>query len=308
MTPWVGCGLAIGAAILLRPDGGLLLAAIEFFLIAVLCRDWARGARTGVPAKNLGARFQAIIIVGVCALAPLVPWTLRNLRTMHRFEPLAPRYANQPDEYVLTGFNRWVKTWIADYSSTEGIYWNVPGDTIDAGLLPNRAFDSPRQREQTLQLIEDYNQEMEVTPALDSRFAALAAQRIYASPWRYNLELPALRIADMWLRPRTEKLPCNTRWWEFDEDPQWMTLMIAIGVINLAYIAAALVGLAKGTFTGPLSLLLTFVILRSIFLGTLENPEPRYTLECYPVVIVLASAWVGKFADVGDSKSGSKKR
>jgi hypothetical protein len=26
------------------------------------------------------------------------------------------------------------------------------------------------------------------------------------------------------------------------------------------------------------------------FLGTLENPEPRYTLECYPVVILLASA------------------
>jgi len=31
------------------------------------------------------------------------------------------------------------------------------------------------------------------------------------------------------------------------------------------------------------------VILRSVFLGTLENPEPRYTLECYPVVIFLAS-------------------
>jgi hypothetical protein len=31
------------------------------------------------------------------------------------------------------------------------------------------------------------------------------------------------------------------------------------------------------------------LILRSVFLGTLENPEPRYTLECYPVVILLAS-------------------
>jgi hypothetical protein len=35
---------------------------------------------------------------------------------------------------------------------------------------------------------------------------------------------------------------------------------------------------------------LIFVILRSGFLGTLENPEPRYTLECYPVVILLATA------------------
>jgi hypothetical protein len=43
-----------------------------------------------------------------------------------------------------------------------------------------------------------------------------------------------------------------------------------------------------------LGLLLTFVVVRSIFLGTLENPEPRYTLECYPVVIILAAAFVGR--------------
>src|SRR6266852_9531741 len=36
------------------------------------------------------------------------------------------------------------------------------------------------------------------------------------------------------------------------------------------------------------ALLLGFVVLRSLFLGTLENPEPRYTLECYPVVLAFA--------------------
>jgi hypothetical protein len=41
---------------------------------------------------------------------------------------------------------------------------------------------------------------------------------------------------------------------------------------------------------------LTFVMLRSLFLGTLENPEPRYTLECYPVVILLAGALFTKAA------------
>jgi hypothetical protein len=39
-----------------------------------------------------------------------------------------------------------------------------------------------------------------------------------------------------------------------------------------------------------LFVLFLFLFLRSVFLGTLENPEPRYTLECYPVVIFLASA------------------
>jgi hypothetical protein len=37
-------------------------------------------------------------------------------------------------------------------------------------------------------------------------------------------------------------------------------------------------------------LLVGFVLLRSAFLGTLENPEPRYTLECYPAIVVLASS------------------
>jgi hypothetical protein len=33
-----------------------------------------------------------------------------------------------------------------------------------------------------------------------------------------------------------------------------------------------------------------FVLLRSAFLGSLENPEPRYTLECYPAVLLLAAS------------------
>jgi hypothetical protein len=66
---------------------------------------------------------------------------------------------------------------------------------------------------------------------------------------------------------------------------------LALGVVNLAYVGAAFAGLLRGRFLPHLGLLLTFVILRSAFLGTLENPEPRYTLECYPLVIILAAAW-----------------
>jgi hypothetical protein len=96
-----------------------------------------------------------------------------------------------------------------------------------------------------------------------------------------------IRIADMWLRPRTETLPSDTRWWEFNDDPLGSALAVTFGLIGLAYVAAA--GLAKGRNLAYLGLLLMFVILRSIFLGTLENPEPRYTLECYPVAIFLSS-------------------
>ena len=291
LTPWVGCGLAVAAAILLRPDGGLLLMAIWMYLIFVFLPSWTGKTRASRPRPHVAHLLRPGLIVGIIALAPLVLWTLRNLHTLHQFQPLAPRYANQENEFVPMGFNRWVKTWIVDYVSVEEIYWAVPGQAIDAGTLPNRAFDSAEQRQQTEQLIADYNRLLHISPDLDARFASLASQRIHDRPLRYYLWLPMTRIADMWLRPRTELLPSDTRWWEFNDDPKWSALAVALGVVGLLYPLAALAGLIRGKFTGPLGLLLTFIILRSLFLGTLENPEPRYTLECYPVVIVLASAF-----------------
>lgn len=284
---WAVCGLAVGAAILLRPDGGLLLSAIGLYLACCILRC----IRVG---KSYGRLVLGGITVLLVALAPLVPWTLRNLHTFDRFEPLAPRYANEENEFVPIGFNRWVKTWIADYASVEEIYWPVPGDSIDASKLPDRAFDSAEQREATEQLISDYNDTQHVTPDMDARFAALAEARIRKSRLRYYVWLPLVRVADMWLRPRTEMLPSDSRWWEFNDDIRWSILAVVFGVINLAYIGFACAGLLRHRAIRYLGLLLTFAILRSSFLGSLENPEPRYTLECYPVVIFLAAALLGR--------------
>jgi hypothetical protein len=289
--PWLGCGLASGAAILMRPDGVLLPIAIELYLAAlILVRPG-----TGRPPETMGTlqfSFRAGMVLALSALLPLVPWTVRNWRTFGVFEPLAPRYANEASAFVPLGFERWMKTWIADYASTEEVYWAVPGSPIDAEHLPSRAFDSPDQQDETEQLLDDYNQRLQIGPELDGRFERLAEERIRQNGWRYWLWLPSLRIADMWLRPRTEILPCNSRWWEFDEEPQWLAVMIGLGILNLLYLGAALVGLAAGRPRGHLGLLVGFVILRSVFLGTLENPETRYTLEGYPVVILLAAtAW-----------------
>jgi 4-amino-4-deoxy-L-arabinose transferase-like glycosyltransferase len=288
---WLACGLSIGACILLRPDGGILFGAVGGYLLLIFLRSiFSKRAGAPGPVPWLLPILGAGVLLAVGAFAPLVPWTLRNLHSMHRFEPLAPRYANDSDELVMAGFNRWTKTWIADYTSVQEIYWRVPGDTIDVTRLPNRAFDSAEQRQETEQIFADYNQDHDVTPELDARFAALALARIHAAPLRYYIWLPITRIADMWLRPRTELLPSDPRWWEFDDEPAWLTLSIAFGLLNLAYVAAAAAGLLRSRELFGIGLFVLFLLLRSIFLGTLENPEPRYTLECYPVVILLASA------------------
>jgi 4-amino-4-deoxy-L-arabinose transferase-like glycosyltransferase len=284
LQPWIGCGLATGCAILLRPDGGLLLVAISGYLLIVILRSFLR--RTGSSVHL----FRAGLAVLILALIPLVPWTLRNLHTLQQFQPLAPRYANAQNEFVPLGFNRWVKTWIVDYASVEEIYWAVPGSSMDVDKLPSRAFDSDAQHDETGQLLDDYNNTLHVTPELDARFTALAVTRIHSAPLRYYCRLPLARIADMWLRPRTELLPSDSRWWEFDDDPKWSALAVAMGVINLLYIGAALSGLIRVRYAPPIALLLLFVLVRSAFLGSLENPETRYTLECYPIVILLAAA------------------
>jgi 4-amino-4-deoxy-L-arabinose transferase-like glycosyltransferase len=283
---WMGCGLAIAACIYMRPDGGLLLPAIGLYLICIFCRH-----RPATDASRNLARAGPIwagLLLVVFSLVPLAPWTIRNLRTMHMFQPLTPRYANQPGEFVPAGFNRWVKTWIADYASVEEIYWQEPGAKIDANLLPARAFDSPEQKSKTYAIFDQYNENTEIDPDLDIQFEALAAQRIHGHWWRYYVWLPALRIADMWLRPRTELLPADVRWWEFNEDAKWIAVTVGFGLINLVYVLLAAIGFSRGRAVPYVYMLLLFLLLRSLFLGTLENPEPRYTLECYPVLIVLA--------------------
>lgn len=285
---WVGSGLACSGAIFLRPDGGLLAMAIGFYLFGLIVRNTL--SKSSLNTISTSQLIRTGILFSIAALAPLIPWTARNWVTMHRFEPLAPRYANEGDEYVDSGFNRWVKTWMADYVSVEEIYWNVPGIKIDAKLLPSRAFDSLQQKQQTLQIIDEYNFTTNIDPQLDQKFNSLAGERIHQKPFSYYVELPLLRIADMWLRPRTELLPPDPRWWEFNDDKRWLTISIGFGLLNLAYVGLACLGAWRVRGLSFIGLLLAFVIVRSVFLGSLENPETRYTLECYPAVILFVSA------------------
>jgi len=279
---WIFCGLAIAAGILLRPDAGILLAGIGGYLLIQLFRR---------PDKR--RIISAGVLVSVVSLAPLVPWTVRNWRVFHVFQPLAPRYANNPWEFVPAGFNRWIKTWLVDYVSVDDIYWQVPGDAIEITKLPPRAFGSAEQRATTERLFSAYNATCDplcrMTPDLDAQFASLADERIHHAPLRYYVGLPLARVADMWLRPRTEALPLDSHWWRFRRDPKDSLIGVLLGAINLAYLMAALAGAARKRVAYA-GLFVLWIALRCAFLATLENPEPRYTLECFPVVCVFAAA------------------
>jgi 4-amino-4-deoxy-L-arabinose transferase-like glycosyltransferase len=281
-SAWTWCGVAVSAGILLRPDGGILLIALGLFLVWHM---WQR------PTERARLFCAGVLVLAISA-APLVPWTLRNWRDFHRFQPLVPKSASDPDEFVPDGFDKWVRTWAADYVSTEEVYWQVPGDQVDLTLLPSRAFDSAEEREKTQDIFAGYSKVLVVNPYLNSRFMDLARERIRHNPFRYYVWLPTLRIADMWLRPRTEMLPLNSRWWEYADDPVSSVTATLWGLLNLLFIFAAVMGAVRGPRPRYLGMMLLFVLLRSAFLGTLSNPEPRYTLECYPVMLLSGGAWI----------------
>jgi 4-amino-4-deoxy-L-arabinose transferase-like glycosyltransferase len=265
---------AFSYAAILRPDGALLAVA---FCPAIVFYG----------GKLWGTRFmlRMAVVCGVLSVLPFIPWAVRNWRTFHVIQPLAPRYAMDPGEDTDPGFNRWTKTVCADLTCTWEIYWNANSDAMPFDHLPPRAFDSPAQHAKTKQLFADYNTTMTLSPEIDDRFAELAQERINASPFRYYIALPLLRLADMWFRPRTELLWIELRWWEYSKHHAETEFAFAYAALNLAYIVLAMVGLYRWPrFAGAM---LLFILLRCALLATIEAPEPRYTLECFPMLIAM---------------------
>jgi len=169
----------------LRPSGGLLWYTAR----AVPARD-----------HRLRASVASVALFYLAALAPLAPWTVRNWRTFHVFQPLSSVYQNDPGERPSVGFYRWALTWSDEYASTIDSLCCIGDRQIDVALLPARAFDSPQQRDQTSQMLAEYNSELSISPELDARFAALAAERIRSHPLSFYLALPVLRVTDMIFR------------------------------------------------------------------------------------------------------------
>lgn len=275
--PWaLAMAAAWSYATLLRPDGALLALALCPAIVFYGHRRWG-----AAPMLRWAS------ICGILSILPFIPWTFRNAHTFQVFQPLAPRYAVDPGEDTDPGFNRWTKTVCVDLACTWEIYWSGNTDTISLDDLPARAFDSPQQYQQTKQLLDGYNRGTTMTPQIDAEFAALAARRIRDHPFRYYVELPLARLADMALRPRTELLWIELRWWQYRRHHAETEFAAAYAALNLAYLIAAVIGFLKRP---PLrGAILMFVLLRCALLASLEAPEPRYTLEFFPPLIALAA-------------------
>jgi hypothetical protein len=287
--------LVVGLGTLFRPETPLLLVAAWVVLGFVLVsqREAKRWLRT-VAGMGL-----------LCAL-PLAPWAMRNAVTLHEFQFLAPKNSNLPGELVPYGFMSWEKTWLYRFRDVYLVPWKLNDEAIRIEDIPARAFDTPEERERVAAILEPYNNDLTLTPEEDQAFGELARQRTARHPLRTYVWLPLARAVTMWFTPRIELIPVSgtvfplVQSWEDDKIDQSVT--VGLFLLNIVYVGLAIWGAARlwrqsAAVRPAVAVLIVFILLRTAFLTTLETPEPRYVLVCFPALIALAAQVFSRSAE-----------
>ncbi|HEY8227365.1 MAG TPA: glycosyltransferase family 39 protein [Pyrinomonadaceae bacterium] len=239
---WVITGLICGIAVLFRPDSGLFAAAIGFtILISAI-------AKRGEPLlRRVWAAIPPAAMFAGAFCVVLIPWTIRNRRLFHVFQPLAPAHAEMPGEFVPRGYLLWLRSWLADGRYIGPVLWSLDTSPIDMDSFPDQAFDSDEERDRVAALIHKYNQpdeeeadqssddeesadenesgneeqpttpdntatdnseqNVEMTPEIDAQFAQIARERIARSRLRYYLVLPFKRGISLWFDTHSQYYP-----------------------------------------------------------------------------------------------------
>jgi len=280
-------GLLTGLCTLFRPEAPLLGVATWVVLGAILV------------AQHETVRWvKTVALMAALCVVPLLPWTIRNAVTLHEFQPLAPRNSNLPGELVPSGFMSWEKTWLYRFRDVYLAPWKLNEEPIEVDEIPKRAFDSPAEKERVAMMLEQYNHDLTLTPEEDAAFARLARERTARHRLRTYLLLPAARAVTMWFTPRIELLPLSgtvfplVQSWE--DDPIDQSVTAGLFLLNVSYLGLAAWGAARlwrraPAARGAIALLAAFALLRTAFLTTLETPEPRYVLVCFPVLLALGA-------------------
>jgi hypothetical protein len=106
---------------------------------------------------TLANTLASAVALGIGFGVALAPWTIRNIRVFGLFQPVAPRHANMPGEFVPIGYLDWLRTWVDDLKYTESMEFPLDVGPLHIERVPDYAFDSAEEREQVAALIARYN-------------------------------------------------------------------------------------------------------------------------------------------------------
>ncbi len=181
----------------------------------------------------------------------------------------------------------WEKTWLYRVRDCYLVPWKLNEEPIDAEEIPSRAFDTPEEKQRVAAVLEQYNEDLTLTPEEDTVFAQIARERTARHPLRTYVWLPAARAVTIWFTPRIELLPVSGHVFPLtqmrEDDP------VDQEVTSLLFLLNLFLWRSKTAARPVVAFLALFILLRTAFLTTLETPEPRYVLVCFPALIALAA-------------------
>ncbi|HEX5604657.1 MAG TPA: glycosyltransferase family 39 protein [Pyrinomonadaceae bacterium] len=334
LTWWIVTGLLAGIAVFFRPDSGLFAAAIGLTLMLPSFSSFRKFREATLHA--------AVFSIAFCLV--LVPWTIRNRRLFHVFQPLSPAHAEMPGEFVPRGYLLWVRTWLDDQRYVAPALWAMDTRQIHVEDFPARAFDSKEERDRVAALFEKYNHpdgdeadeqqsadddqgddsssdegdeqeeepepeehpepadaNVEMTPDIDAGFAQIGQERVAHSRLRYYVVLPLKRAMTLWFDTHSQYYPFNGELLpleDLDHDihqQYWLPLFAGLtGIYTLLGVIGGWLLWRSGKRKWLL-LAALMIFLRLGFFATLENPEPRYTVELFPLLILVGAAGLSIF-------------
>jgi hypothetical protein len=173
---WAITGLIAGIAVLFRPDSGLFAAAIGFTILLSTLFHPKRAVERNSPNETWQRFSRSAYCGAVFSLAfvlVLVPWTIRNRRVFHLFQPLAPAHAEMPGEFVPRGYLSWLRTWLDDERYIGPVLWSLDELPIKLADIPDRAFDSIQEKLRVATLLEKYNHPQQEEGLLETAESSL---------------------------------------------------------------------------------------------------------------------------------------
>lgn len=106
------------------------------------------------------------------------------------------------------------------------------------------------------------------------------------------------RAFTIWFTPRIELLPVSGHVFPLaqmrEDDPVDQEVTSLFFLLNLFFVGLGIWGGVRLWRSNPrarpvIGFLALFILLRTAFLTTLETPEPRYVLVCFPALIALGA-------------------
>jgi hypothetical protein len=283
----LGAGLLVGAGTLFRPETPILLIAAALVLGGLF-----------FFSRNIKRWILASLAMALGCMMILSPWALRNMVTLGEPQFLAPKDSNLPGELVPKGFMAWERTWLFRVRDCYLVPWRLNGEAIFVDDIPERAFDSPEEKQRVAAILEQYNNDLTLTPEEDAALAEIARERNARHPLRTYLWLPLARTVTIWFTPRIELLPISGHVFPLrqmrEDDPVDQEVTSLFFALNLFYVGLGVWGAVRlwrsNSVARPaVAFLVLFILLRTAFLTTLETPEPRYVLVGFPALIAMGA-------------------